>query len=92
MFKKESVSRDNLKVPKPLSDTLAIESASGMFPLPALPSLFDGLEYLSDGDRDTLTGTQDRWMKAMEEYRDQVVSLQSEFLSDLAVLLVLILW
>ena len=62
MFKKESVSRDNSKVLKPLSDTLAIESASGMFPLPALPSLFDGLEYLSDGDRDTLTGTQDRWM------------------------------
>ena len=46
--------------------------------------LFDGLEDLSEGDRDALTGTQNRWMKAMEEYRDQVVSLQSEFLSDLA--------
>ena len=83
IFKKESVARDNLKVPKPLSDTLAIESASGMFPLPAVPSLLDGLEDLSERDKATLTESQNRWMEAMYEYRDQVVSLQSEFLSGL---------
>ena len=54
-----------------------------MFPLPALPSLLDGLEDLSERDKAMLTESQNRWMEAMYEYRDQVVSLQSEFLSGL---------
>ena len=72
-FVEDPPRRINSKVPKPLVNSLAIESAENMFPLPDIPSVLSGLQDLSARDEAVLKTTDMQMFTLFSNYRDLVV-------------------
>ena len=72
-FVEDPPHRVNSKVPKPLINSLAIETADNIFPLPDIPSVLSGLQDLSARDEAILKTTDRHMFTIISKYRDSVV-------------------
>ena len=68
----EGALRDNNKVPKPLVDSLAIDSSNHLFALPDLTNMFSDITDLTSREEELLKSASGRFYKIISDYRDQV--------------------
>ena len=75
-FKDEALLRINHKVPKPLTNNLALDQPnSSLFPLPEMPSMLEGLAHISGEDANILKANEKQLFNTVLAYREHVGSL-----------------
>ena len=80
-FLEDPPCRQNNKVPKPLINTLAIDTADNVLPLPDVPSLLNDLHDLSSRDEAALKNTERQILSIFNGYRDHVVQQFTDLFS-----------
>ena len=74
VFAVEAPPRENLQVPRPVVDNLAVESSRNMLPQPEFKNIFEGVSgSISQDDYDTLTANARFNFDAMTAYRTSVM-------------------
>ena len=84
-FLTDTPQRENTKVPKPLTMNMVIDGPnSSLFPLPAMPSLSQGLTQLTEEDDLALKANEEVFMNTMLSYQEQVSSIFSRFFQSVS--------